>query len=399
METMPLAAYSDRVCSPQETLARVMPLFDRYGVTRLARITGLDCIGIPVWNAIRPNARSIAIHQGKGLTDIDAKVSAAMEALERAVAEAPSVPTKVASRRQLASTGLASEPLDCLIAAGQNALDEDIVIEWIEGHDLLAGHPVWVPRDAATLDRTKQSRYWQSSDGLASGNTMEEALFHGLLERIERDAEVLWKLDAPARRELSCLEATSFNDAVVNDLKERIERQNFRLQLFDMTSDIGIPVISALLAPATALETPTPRYVEVTHGSGAHPIAARAALRAITEAVQSRLTLISGSRDDVPPELYSRSLPNALKRDLTFSAGPRTCRDAFGPNSGLGSMLEMTLEKLRMAKVGSVIAVRLNSGEERLAIAKLFLPGLENPEGSRKQPFGGRAMKKMLVFR
>ena len=78
------SSYSDRAIPPEETWRRVEPLLRQHGITRLARLTGLDRIGIPVWNAVAPNARSIVINQGKGITDIDARVSAAMEALERA---------------------------------------------------------------------------------------------------------------------------------------------------------------------------------------------------------------------------------------------------------------------------------------------------------------------------
>lgn len=81
--------YSDRICSPEQTWSRIEAILPRFGITRLSRLTGLDRLGIPVWNAVSPNARSIVINQGKGITDIDAKVSAAMEALERAVAGAP----------------------------------------------------------------------------------------------------------------------------------------------------------------------------------------------------------------------------------------------------------------------------------------------------------------------
>ena len=71
-----------RVVDPAVTLARVMPLAPRMGITRVAVLTGLDTIGIPVAAAIRPNSRSIAQHQGKGATLDAAKASAVMEAAE-----------------------------------------------------------------------------------------------------------------------------------------------------------------------------------------------------------------------------------------------------------------------------------------------------------------------------
>ncbi len=61
------SGYSDRVCPPHETVARMLPHFARLGITRLASQTGLDDIGIPCFAAIRPNAMTIATNQGKGI--------------------------------------------------------------------------------------------------------------------------------------------------------------------------------------------------------------------------------------------------------------------------------------------------------------------------------------------
>ena len=90
--------------------------------------------------------------------------------------------------------GLRVEPLPDLLAASSEEIAADTVMDWVTGCDLVHTTPVWVPRAAVSLDRTRPSRYWQSSDGLASGNTAAEAIFHGLLERIERDAKCLWQL-------------------------------------------------------------------------------------------------------------------------------------------------------------------------------------------------------------
>ena len=52
------------------------------GVTRVAHVTGLDRIGIPVVMAVRPNAWSVSVAMGKALLADDAEVSAIMEAIE-----------------------------------------------------------------------------------------------------------------------------------------------------------------------------------------------------------------------------------------------------------------------------------------------------------------------------
>src|SRR5215472_9591286 len=78
---------TQRAAAPDETLRRIKPLLPRAGITRLADVTGLDWIGLPVYQAIRPNSRNISVSQGKGLTRAQAKVSALMESLESFHAE------------------------------------------------------------------------------------------------------------------------------------------------------------------------------------------------------------------------------------------------------------------------------------------------------------------------
>ena len=68
-----------------ETLAWVQPLLPRFGITRVANITGLDRIGIPVWISVRPHGRSLSVAQGKGLTPELAQASAVMESIELAI--------------------------------------------------------------------------------------------------------------------------------------------------------------------------------------------------------------------------------------------------------------------------------------------------------------------------
>ena len=76
-----------RSLEPEETLERVRPLMGPLEITRLSNVTGLDLVGIPVAIACRPNARSNAVSQGKGLDLAAAKASALMEAIETACAE------------------------------------------------------------------------------------------------------------------------------------------------------------------------------------------------------------------------------------------------------------------------------------------------------------------------
>lgn len=385
------------MCRPEDTLARVASALAEHGVTRLAKVTGLDRIGIPVWNAMRPNARALSVHQGKGITDVDAKASAVMEALERSCAERPSLPVRTASANELGAERC--DPLDDLVAIGHQPLDHACRLDWVEGRDLSNGDAVWVPYEAVLLDFTRPSHFWQSSDGLASGNTEREAIFHGLLERIERDADTLWSLGRIEQQAATCVSSADFLDPMVNALMDRIEQAGFRLQLFDMTSDLGVPTLSALLSPVDTSPRRSLRYMDVTMGSGTHPVAYRAALRAITEAVQSRLTLITGTRDDVEDEVYDSQASDLLRRKLSLQPCAPIPKNLCSTGEGVEAMLARVLERLRECGIGRVIAVRMNPGEDRFAVVKVIVSGLEHPEGRRQRRFGARALSRLLVFR
>ena len=70
-----------------QTWLAIRPHLRRIGITRLANITGLDRVGIPAYSAVVPRSQDIlSVYNGKGVSDLAAKVSAAMEALERVVA-------------------------------------------------------------------------------------------------------------------------------------------------------------------------------------------------------------------------------------------------------------------------------------------------------------------------
>ena len=71
-----------RAIDPRETIERIRPHMAAMGITRVANVTGLDRIGIPVVMVCRPNSRSLAVAQGKGL-DLDAaKASGLGESIE-----------------------------------------------------------------------------------------------------------------------------------------------------------------------------------------------------------------------------------------------------------------------------------------------------------------------------
>jgi thioglycine synthase len=83
------ARETQRAVPPEEKLSRVRERLRTAGITRVADITNLDRIGIPVFSSIRPTAEqgAISVYNGKGATPVEAEVSAMMEGIERYSAE------------------------------------------------------------------------------------------------------------------------------------------------------------------------------------------------------------------------------------------------------------------------------------------------------------------------
>lgn len=116
----------------------------------------------------------------------------------------------------------------------------------------------------------------QGSNGMASGNTYEEALLHGLLEVIERHCQthvLLGRRDAPR------VDPASVDSDLGRDLLERLERTDGRVVVRDFSLGLGIPVIAA----ARALDD---GRIELTVGSAT--TREEALIRAITENVQGQ---------------------------------------------------------------------------------------------------------------
>lgn len=278
-----------RAVSPESTLERIEPLLPQAGITRVADITGLDRLGIPVFSCIRPTAEggAISVYNGKGATPVAARVSAIMEGIERCSAEMHSDPIMLGRYSDVSRESSAINPKDLILPAGA---DPDAMIPWAAGYDIINNEEVLLPAHAVyhPLSHTYRPLHRTSTNGIASGNTLEEAIIHGLLEVIERDA---WSLVEATRYTGNRI--VDITDPMSLDIINRFSQEGIDLILRDITSDIGIPTCAAV-ADDTVLCDPA---LLVT-GMGTHTTPEIALLRALTEVAQSRLTQIHGARED-----------------------------------------------------------------------------------------------------
>ena len=150
-----------RMFTPEETLARVRRLLPVMGITRAANVTGLDAIGIPVVMVCRPNSRSLAVSQGKGIDLASARVSGVMESVESYHGEHITLPLRYASYEQLRYTHPIAD-LTGLPRTADSLFHPHRMLLWIEGVDLLGNGPCWVPyRDRVDgLQGAVCSRQW-----------------------------------------------------------------------------------------------------------------------------------------------------------------------------------------------------------------------------------------------
>jgi ribosomal protein S12 methylthiotransferase accessory factor len=361
-----------RVRSPEETWEAIRGLLPQAGISRVADVTALDRIGIPVWQAVRPASRNLSVSQGKGATPAAAKVSAAMEALENWHAEDLShLPQMRISLREMR----AASPIPLASfrwAAGAPAPDAT-PIPWVPAREARTGARGWLPRAMLELDFRVPAGlavrpFNITSNGLASGNCPEEALLHAVCELVERHAAGLAYRE-PARRRP--LRPETIDDPWCREMVERFRAAGLKLAIHDLTWEAGLPVVQA--------DAVAPDIANVWRGFGCHPSSTVALSRALTEAAQSRLTYIAAARDDIPfvpagPEAYDAFEERADGGD--FGALPDLASDSVAED------LALILERLSGLGLDTW-AVDLTREEIGVPVAFAFVPGLrEMPHGT-----------------
>lgn len=365
---------TQRFCSPEETLERIEAKRGDAGITRVADITSLDRIGIPVFSSIRPSAEdgAISVYNGKGSTPTDARVSAIMEGIERYSSEVHDRPMTVGSYAELAASGPLVDPRDLILPRG--TAGETASLPWVTGYDILGDEELLVPAAAVfhPLSRTCHALFRTNTNGLASGNTLEEATFHALAEVIERDA---WSV-AEAARDMGPA-VTEIPDGPVAAMLAQFERAGVEVALRDITSDIGIPTFAAA-SDDTRLKDPA----LLTLGMGTHTCARIAMLRALTEVAQSRLTQIHGAREDTTvADLRRRMGYERVRRmnrryyefDRTIEYG---AIQSFDSDDFRDDILCMA-GALRRRGLDRVIVCDLTRPEIGVPVVRVIVPGLE----------------------
>lgn len=371
-----------RTVKPAATLERLQGILRPIGITRVAVITRLDVVGIPVVTVCRPNARSLSVSQGKGVDLVAAKVSGIMEAVEAWHAEHVLLPLRLATYRELRALVRVVD-VEQLPRPSSSRFHPDLTILWIEGTDVFSGEKVWVPYESVHLDFRAPGPqgsgcFLATSTGLAAGNHLLEAVSHALCEVVERDAVALWSERAESDRASRKVDLNTVTDPGCRQLLDAYRAARVGVGVWDITTDLGLPVFLATIVGRCAESV---GRLAAAMGYGCHPDRVVALSRALTEAAQSRLTLIAGTRDDFLPGYYREGRdPKAIATHVALlnRRPARAFTDAVhASRASIDEDVAHELDCLRAAGVQQAILVELTRSDVRIPVVRMVVPGLE----------------------
>jgi ribosomal protein S12 methylthiotransferase accessory factor len=333
-----------------EALRRARLAAPLVGITRITDITRLDRIDFPCAVAVRPDAMpgSLCVTAGKGLTITDALVGAAMEGIELAWAEPGRSPVRPVMKTAHDVLDGRERPRAILDFAPRlnSTIDLDAPYPCVWAEDLGTGGRVLVPAEAVFFPMNGPGCFLgATTNGLASGSSVAEATLHGLAECIERDAFSFNRLQNPPRIDAGTLPEP------LRSIDLRLHERGLETWYFDMRNPFGVPCIGASL-----YDHDDRRMIH--GGQGCHASPAIAAARALTEAIQSRLSIIHGGRDDIT-HIVNQQPPRSWEQMRAFFEGSQQKLAEVSPLHDFAGIPDLSAACAGIAEATAVLRKRL----------------------------------------
>ncbi len=403
---------TSRIQPVEATLEKVNPMINEIGISRIANITDMDRLKIPNYSSVLPGTEDyIWVYGGKGPTKNHAKASAIMESIERFSALQRNYTFKVirGSYEEL-SKSYNILTYDEVIEPLSFTLDNKMIMDYCIGYDLLNEKDILVPAPLVIFKYIPKppsvNPYaFYHTNGLASGNVIEEAICHALCEVIERDSTSISEFVSSAFQyhilrsiensfirngiKLNSIESKKFIDdngiypdvdlnnidsEQIKYLLKRFENCQITINIKNITSDLGIPTFIA-----SSVEWINHDYGYLVEGHGAHPDSRIALIRAITEVSQSRAANIQGSRDDLRKMKYDFE-DSDDKRSWQFMKSTKNIKfsdiESFY-NEDILDDIKLILAKLKKKGLNKSIIVNLTNPKLNIPVVRALVPGLE----------------------
>jgi ribosomal protein S12 methylthiotransferase accessory factor len=227
---------------------------------------------------------------GKGMTIAEAQASALGEALERYCGGCWNI-EEIVFRRRHELDGESLNPHDLVLFAPSqyaelhySTYSDESVFGWVRARSLIGDELVFVPALAVFMNYEIQSPeefiFPITSNGLAAGPTLGDAILRAAFEVMERDAAMItWLTRLPVTR----VDPISHPDRDVQDICRAYRRRSVQFELYLLPTDHPVKVFVAVLYQENGEEGPA-----AVVGLGADIEPWPAAKRAILEAAQVR---------------------------------------------------------------------------------------------------------------
>ncbi len=286
---------------------------------------------------------------------------------------------------------------------------QDSHTEWVSAYSYKNKKNKYIPAFLVYLpysDFEKGGKYYPSSStGLSCAPSYEEAVLKGLLEIIERDAfSISWINQLfPPRIDINNI------DEKYEELLRVFNFENINYNIFDITSDFGIPVIAALSFGNSSFG-----YV-ASLGLSCSTDYYRATKKALIENAQGRVS-VAFQRKREPDKKYRDDFKDVVNFDdhsYIYSTDP-TLKDKL--SFLRGSNNEIKPNKLDKGKnLDEIIEIFLKKGfdvyakdlttpdieDVGLKVVRVFVPGMVYLHGTHSNPFlgSGRMYKPSDIFK
>ncbi|KIN88841.1 YcaO-like family protein [Thauera sp. SWB20] len=374
----------------EETFSAIRPHLASVGISRVTDTTRMDRLGLPVFASIRPRGKVLRVHAGKGTELIDAKVGAAMEAIEYALAE----PEATEWSPVCTSVGelLKSLPLrfiDFAPRLGVNVSESDM-IHGVTCEDLSAGHTSVIPAQLVFMPYLPagcKNFFGGTTNGLASGNSVPEATVHAIFEVLERDVVSMNKV-----QDRSLLIDPRTLPDIFRQYSDQWKSLGVSLAVRYIGNTYQLPCFQAFL---TEEESNT---VNLSTGQGLHSDAEIALSRAICEAAQSRLSHIHGGRDDIT-HFYSKyarwdksdraRVESEVKRRAFDAAGMLSFHEVLAPaqyrDETMSEIIARLVHIVHRNNLGPIYRYTFDHDIPSISVVKVVVPRAEHIEHNLKR--------------
>jgi ribosomal protein S12 methylthiotransferase accessory factor len=276
----------DKIMSPEDTVAKFKGRLQSAQLDILDHTERIDNgrLDIPVFFSVcGEDARQVIGNKkqmGKGASPSQAEASAIMELAERfsffSFCQNPAHFT-LGTYADLKKDALPFEAIALSVHDTTGDLEaarrvfESIPMRWTRAWNLTAGHEVLIPFD------------WfyaiNEFNGPSAGNCQEEALSQGICEIVERHVS---SIVSHQKRKTPAIDPASANDAMVQAMLQKYQRNGIRIYVQDFSLDVGIPTVGVFAYDPTTF----PGTSELVWTAGTTPSPEKAFSRSLTEVAQ-----------------------------------------------------------------------------------------------------------------